>query len=76
MYSLAVTCCIISCLFRTFTIHIYALDGQDLVLDPDILAAELRNLTQADKDRIDQAGFNLDYEVKTLILLECDIAET
>ncbi len=48
--------------YRTFTIHVFALVGQGVV-DPDLLAEELRNLTTDEMLRISNAGFDISYEV-------------
>lgn len=51
--------------YRSITIHIYALrDGE--VVDADIFAGDLRNLTDSEAMKIRLAGFEIDYEVLTI----------
>ena len=48
--------------YRTFTIDTFAIVGQG-VMDPDLLAEQLKNLTSDEMTRIINAGFDVDYDV-------------
>ena len=55
-------------MFSLFAIELYALDDQGNILDPDELAELIKALSDDQKLKLIEAGFNLIYKVKNMNL--------